>query len=277
LVSYVVTAIIVGGNWTQIISATIIPHIEFSSEFVMMFVAIFGTTISPYLLFWQTSEEVEEDVQNGKIKEMGEGKPSISKSEIKLMRSDVAIGMAFSVSIMWAIMVTTAGTLHVNGQTDIQTAEEAAKALQPLVKAFPYAGEVSEMIFALGIIGTGLLAIPVLAGSSAYALADTFGWKEGLGKKFRQAKGFYLVIVSSTVIGLFINFIGIDPIEALVYTAVINGIVAVPMLYAILKICNDKAILENWTNGLISNIIGWATFLVMGTSVVILFLTWGSG
>ncbi|MGH9985799.1 MAG: divalent metal cation transporter [Nitrososphaeraceae archaeon] len=134
----------------------------------------------------QTSEEVEEDVQRGKIKEMGEGKPAISKSEIKLMRSDVAIGMAFSVSIMWAIMVTTAGTLHVNGQTDIQTADEAAKALQPLVKSSPYAGEVSELIFALGIIGTGLLAIPVLAGSSAYALADTFGWKEGLSKKFSQ-------------------------------------------------------------------------------------------
>jgi Mn2+/Fe2+ NRAMP family transporter len=118
------------------------------------------------------------------------------------------------------------------------------------------------------------LAIPVLAGSSAYALADTFGWKEGLSKKFRQAKAFYLIIITSTVIGLFINFIGIDLIEALVYTAVINGIVAVPMLYAILKICSDRAMLENRTNGLISNTIGWTTFLVMGTSVVILFLTW---
>jgi NRAMP (natural resistance-associated macrophage protein)-like metal ion transporter len=276
LFAYIVTAVIVGGNWNEILSATLIPHIEFNSEFVMMFVAIIGTTISPYLFFWQTSEEVEEDVQSDKIKEIGEGKPAISKSEIKLMRSDVAIGMAFSVSIMWAIMVTTAGTLHVNGQTDIQTAEQAAKALQPLVKSFPYAGQVSQIIFALGIIGTGLLAIPVLAGSSAYALSDTFGWKEGLSKKFGQAKAFYLVIATSTVIGLFINFIGIDPIKALVYTAVINGIVAVPMLYAILKICNDKAILENSTNGRISNIIGWATFLVMAVSVMILFLTWSS-
>ena len=189
------------------------------------------------------------------------------------MRSDVAIGMAFSVSIMWAIMVTTAGTLHVNGQTDIQTAEQAVKALEPLVKSFPYAGQISQMIFALGIIGTGLLAIPVLAGSSAYALADTFGWKEGLNKKFRQARPFYIVIAVSTVIGLFNNFIGIDP-KALVYTAVINGIVAVPILYAILKICNDNTILETRTNGRISNIVGWSTFLIIGTSVVILFLTW---
>jgi NRAMP (natural resistance-associated macrophage protein)-like metal ion transporter len=274
LLAYIITAVIVGGNWVEIISATIIPHIEFNSEFVMMFVAIFGTTISPYLFFWQTSEEVEEEVQSGKIKEMGEGKPSISKSEMKLMRSDVAIGMAFSISIMWAIMVTTAGTLHVDGQVDIKTAEQAAKALEPLVRSFPYAGQVSQMIFALGIIGTGLLAIPVLAGSSAYALSDAFGWKEGLSKKFRQAKPFYLVIATSTAVGLFINFIGIDPIEALIYTAVINGIVAVPILYAILKICNDKTILENSTNGRVSNIIGWSTFLVMAASVVILLLTW---
>jgi Mn2+/Fe2+ NRAMP family transporter len=274
LLAYIITAVIVGGNWVEIISATIIPHIEFNSEFVMMFVAIFGTTISPYLFFWQTSEEVEEEVQSGKIKEMGEGKPSISRSEMKLMRSDVAIGMAFSISIMWAIMVTTAGTLYVDGQVDIKTAEQAAEALEPLVRSFPYAGQVSQMIFALGIIGTGLLAIPVLAGSSAYALSDAFGWKEGLSKKFRQAKAFYLVIATSTAVGLFINFIGIDPIEALIYTAVINGIVAVPILYAILKICNDKTILENSTNGRVSNIIGWSTFLVMAASVVILLLTW---
>ena len=274
LFTYIITAVIIGGNWNEILSATLIPHIEFNSEFVMMFVAIFGTTISPYLFFWQTSEEVEEDVQSGKIKEIGEGKPTISKTEIKLMRSDVAIGMAFSVSIMWAIMVTTAGTLHVNGHTDIQTAEQAAKTLEPLVKSFPYAGQISQIIFALGIIGTGLLAIPVLAGSSAYALADTFGWKEGLSKKFKQARPFYIVIATSTVIGLFINFIGIDPIKALIYTAVINGIVAVPILFAILKICNDKTILEHGTNGRISNIIGWSTFLIMGISVVILFLTW---
>lgn len=276
LFAYIITAIIVGGKWNELLTATIIPHLEFNSEFIMMFVAIFGTTISPYLFFWQTSEEVEEDLEKGKIKEIGKGKPKIPKSEIRLMRSDVLIGMAFSVSIMWAIMVTTAGTLHINGVTDIQTAEQAASALEPLVKSFPYAGQIAQMIFALGIIGTGLLAIPVLAGSSAYALSETFDWKEGLNKKFRQAKPFYIVIAASTIIGLFFNFTGIDPIRALVYTAVINGIVAVPILFAIMKISNDKTILINRTNGWISNVIGWSTFFIMGTSVAVLFLTWGS-
>jgi Mn2+/Fe2+ NRAMP family transporter len=158
--------------------------------------------------------------------------------------------------------------------TDISSAEEAAKALQPLVKTFPYSGEIAEVIFALGIIGTGLLAIPVLAGSSAYAISDTLSWKQGLGKKFKQAKPFYLVIAVSTLIGLGINFMNIDPIKALIYTAVINGITAVPILFAILKIANDKKILEDKTNGPVSNLLGWLTFMIMGISVIILFFTW---
>jgi Mn2+/Fe2+ NRAMP family transporter len=176
---------------------------------------------------------------------------------------------------MSSIIVTTAGSLHAKGITDISTAQEAAKALQPLVKTFPYSGEIAEMIFALGIIGTGLLAIPVLAGSSAYAISDTFGWKQGLGKKFKQAKPFYLVIAVSTTIGLGINFVNIDPIKALIYTAVINGITAVPILFVILRIANDKKILEDKTNSSVSNVLGWLTFLIMGISVVILLFTWG--
>ena len=241
----------------------------------MMFVAIFGTTISPYLFFWQASEESEEDVAKHKIKNIGQGKPKISRKEVRIMRMDIAVGMAFSILIMSSIVVTTAGSLHAKGITDISTAQEAAKALQPLVKTFPYSGEIAEMIFALGIIGTGLLAVPVLAGSSAYAISDTFGWKQGLGKKFKQAKPFYLVIPVSTIIGLGINFVNIDPIKALIYTAVINGITAVPILFIILKIANDKKILEDKTNSSVSNILGWLTFLIMGISVVILFFTWG--
>ena len=275
LFAYLATAIIVGGNWYQISAATIIPHIEFTPAFAMMFVAIFGTTISPYLFFWQASEEAEEDVEKHKIKEIGKGKPRISKKEMKLMRQDTAIGMAFSQLIMWSIMVTTAGSLHAHGVTDIQTADQAAKSLEPLVKTFPHAGEISKTIFALGIIGTGLLAVPVLAGSSGYALSDAFGWSEGLGKKFKQAKGFYLVIAASTVIGLWINFIHIDPIKALVYTAVINGIIAVPILFAVMKIANDKEMLRGKTNSRLSNIIGWLIFGVMGVSVMIMFATWG--
>jgi len=275
LFAYVATAIIVGGDWNQIFTATIIPHIELTPAFAMMFVAIFGTTISPYLFFWQASEEAEEDVAKHKISEIGKGNPKISKKEIKLMRQDTAIGMAFSQLIMWSIMITTAGSLHAHGVTDIQTADQAAKSLEPLVKTFPQAGEISKTIFALGIIGTGLLAVPVLAGSSGYALSDAFGWSEGLSKKFKQAKGFYLVIAASTVIGLWINFIHIDPIKALVYTAIINGVIAIPILFAVMKIANDKEILRDKTNSYVSNVIGWLIFAIMGISVIIMFVTWG--
>jgi NRAMP (natural resistance-associated macrophage protein)-like metal ion transporter len=274
LFAYFITALIVGGNAVQILMSSITPHVEFTKEFAMMFVAIFGTTISPYLFFWQASEESEEDVAKHKIKEIGQGKPKISRKEVKIMRMDVAVGMAFSILIMSSIVVTTAGSLHAKGITDISTAEEAAKALQPLVKTFPYSGEIAEVIFALGIIGTGLLAVPVLAGSSAYAISDTFSWKQGLGKKFKQAKPFYLVIAVSTIIGLGIDFVNIDPIKALIYTAVINGITAVPILFVILKIANDKKILEDKTNSLASNVLGWLTFLIMAISVVVLLFTW---
>jgi Mn2+/Fe2+ NRAMP family transporter len=240
----------------------------------MMFVAIFGTTILPYLFFWQASEESEEDVAKHKIKEIRQGKPKTSRKEVKIMRMDVAVGMAFSVLIMSSIVVTTAGSLHAKGITDISSAQKGAKALQPLVKTFPYSGEIAKVIFALGIIGTGLLAVPVLAGSSAYAISDTFGWKQGLGKKFKQAKPFYLVIAVSTIIGLGIDFVNIDPIKALIYTAVINGITAVPILFVILKIANDKKILEDKTNSLASNVLGWLTFLIMAISVVVLLFTW---
>lgn len=274
LLAYVITAFVVGGNWNEILLSTIIPHVEFTPSFVMLFVAIFGTTISPYLFFWQTSEEAEEDIAKNKIKEIGEGTPTIQKKEISLMRKDVAVGMGFSQAIMWFIIITTAGTLHVHGLTDVSTADEAAQALEPLVKTFPHAGELSKSIFALGIIGTGLLAIPVLAGSSAYALSEEFGWKEGLSKKFKQAKGFYLIIAASTIVGLWVNFAGIDPIKALIYAAVINGIIAVPLLVAIMKIGNDTKILGTRTNSKISNIAGWVTVGIMGLSVIVMFLTW---
>jgi NRAMP (natural resistance-associated macrophage protein)-like metal ion transporter len=274
LLAYVITAFVVGGNWSEILVSSMIPNVEFTPAFVMLFVAIFGTTISPYLFFWQTSEEAEEDVVKNKIKEIGEGKPMTRKKEIILMRKDVAIGMGFSQAIMWFIIITTAGTLHVHGLTDISTADEAAQALEPLVKTFPHAGELAKTIFALGIIGTGLLAIPVLAGSSAYALSEEFGWKEGLSKKFKQAKGFYLIISASTIVGLWVNFADVDPIKALIYAAVINGIIAVPLLVAIMKIGSDAKILGTRTNSKISNIAGWITVGIMGFSVIVLFLTW---
>ena len=276
LFAYITTTIIVSGSWSEILFSSVVPHVELNSNFAMMFVAIFGTTISPYLFFWQASEEAEEDVAKDKIRDIGKGRPKISSGEVKIMRRDVAVGMAFSQLVMWAIVVTTAGSLNANGVTDVGSAEQAAKALEPLVKGFPYAGEISRTIFALGIIGTGLLAIPVLAGASGYALADAFGWKEGINKKFKQAKAFYLVIISSTAIGMGINFASIDPIKALVYAAIINGVTAVPILFAVLRIANDGGILGKKVNGRLSNILGYATLAIMAASVAIMFATWSS-
>jgi len=273
LFAYIITAMIVGSTFEELFIASIVPHIEFTSQFAMMFVAILGTTISPYLFFWQTSQEAEEDLDKKKIKDIDRGKPHITKKELKGMRIDVAMGMFFSQLIMWAIIVTTAGSLHTQGITDIQTSDQAAKALEPAVKSFPNSGEISKVVFALGIIGTGLLSVPILAGSSAYALSDVFGWKQGLNKKFGQAKSFYVVIAVSTLIGLWINLSEIDPIKALVYAAVINGVTAVPILYTIMKIANDKKILQNRINGRLSNVVGWGTVLLMGVSVAVMFAT----
>jgi NRAMP (natural resistance-associated macrophage protein)-like metal ion transporter len=274
LLAYFVTAIIIGENWQEVFTASIIPHVEFTPAFSMMFVALFGTTISPYLFFWQTSEEAEEDVAKNKINEIGEGKPHITKREIKMMRMDVMMGMGFAQITMWFIIMTAAGTLHTNGITDIITADQAAKALEPLVQTFPNSGQIAKTIFALGVIGTGMLAIPILSGSSAYALSEGFGWKQGLSKKFKEAKSFYLIIASSTVVGLWINFMGLDPIRALFYTAIINGIIAVPLLIAVIKVANDKKILHTHTNRKLSNILGWVTVAIMGFSIIIMIFTW---
>jgi len=272
LFAYVITAIIVGGNISQIFF-TIIPSISFSSDYAIMFVAVIGTTISPYLLFWQTSEEAEEDVAKHRIKEIGEGKPKVSPREIMSMKEDIGIGMFFSQFIMWSIIVTSAGSLYFSGITNVQTADQAASALEPLVKSFPNSGQIAKVIFAFGIIGTGLLAIPVLSASSAFALSDTFGWKEGLEKKFSQAKSFYSVIIASTLIGVWITFSHINPIQALILAAVINAVVTVPILFIVMRLANDKKILEDKVNSRFSNIIGWFTFAIMTASVIVMFLS----
>jgi Mn2+/Fe2+ NRAMP family transporter len=275
LFAYAITAIMVGGNWKSLLLASFIPKFEFTPDFAMMFVAMLGTTITPYLFFWQASEEAEDEVAEGKIKEISSSEiPRLKKREVRAMKADNAIGMAFSQLFMWFIISTAAGTLYPHGITNIQSADQAASALQPLVQTFPYSGEVAKLIFAVGIIGTGLLAVPVLAGSSAYAMADGFGWKQGLHKKFGQARAFYLVIMVSTLIGLWINFSDINPIRALIYSSVINGVVAVPMIFAILKIANDKKVLGSRTNGPITNLVGCITLIAMGAASAIMFLMW---
>jgi Mn2+/Fe2+ NRAMP family transporter len=274
LFAYVITAILVGGNAFDITLSTLLPHIEFTKEYAMMFVAIFGTTISPYLFFWQTSEEVEEEVMTGKTKEMGKKRSKqAGKTEFRKMKADTAIGMAFSQVIMWAIIVTCSGTLHSQGITNIQTADQAAQALEPLTGIYDYSGLIAKSVFALGIIGTGLLAIPILAGGCGYVLADTFGWKQGLYKKFNEAKAFYAVISLATIIGLFITLVGIDPIQALIYSAVINGVLALPMLVAIMKISNDRSILKEKINNRKTNYVGWSTIIINGISVVYMIIT----
>jgi len=274
LFAYVITALLIGGKSTEIILSTLLPHIEFTKEYAMMFVAIFGTTISPYLFFWQTSAEVEEEVMAGKTKEIGKKRSKqAGKTEFRKMKADTAIGMAFSQIIMWAIIVTCSGTLHSHGIINIQTAEQAAEALEPLGGEPNFSSLVAKSIFALGIIGTGLLAIPILAGGCGYVLADTFGWKQGLYKKFKQAKAFYSVISVATIIGLFINLAGIDPIQALIYSAVINGVLALPMLVVIMKISNDKRVLKDNINDKRTNFVGWLTVLINGISVIYMIVT----
>ena len=274
LLVYFITAIIVGGNWNEMLLFSIIPHIELTPDFMMMIVAIFGNALSPYMLFWQTSEESEENIAKNRLKEIGLGKPKISRMEIRLIKVDVAIGMAFAVFVMWSIMVTTAGSLHFNEIYEIQTADQAAQALEPLVKTFPHSGEISKIIFIIGIIGTGLLGIPVFAGTCGYALSELFGWKEGLSKKFYQAKPFYIIIIICIIIGLIINYINpISPIQMLLYAATIKGIILVPILVIIMKIANDKKILGNRVNGLLSNILGWTiTGIILCSVITFLFV-----
>ncbi len=276
LFAYVAAAFAVNTDWSQVALSTLIPHFEFNENFLLMFLAFFGATISPYAFFWQASEEAEEDLAKKKIPEIGTGRPRITQRDIRVMRADSVLGMVFSQVIMWFIIIVMANTLHANNVLEIQTADQAARALEPLVHNFANAGKIAEALFALGIIGTGLLAIPVLAGSSAYAISEGLGWKQGLSKKPGQAKGFYLVIVASTVLGLWINLIHLDPIMMLVYASVISGIVTVPMLFVILKISNDRRILGSRTNGLLSNILGCVTLVIMSASLVamlaILFL-----
>lgn len=265
LFAYIVTALILNHNWLDILRATLTPHIELNEAFLMNIVAIFGTTISPYLYFWQTSEEVEDQIEQGLT--TLKSRQGTTKHKLQLMRTDVMSGMFFSNIVMWFIIITTASTLHANGITNIESAPQAAQALEP------FAGKFAYLLFAAGIIGTGMLAVPVLSGSAAYAFSEAMKWREGLNLKFRQARAFYIVIIVSMIIGATINLSPIDPIKMLYYTAIINGLIAPPMLFFILKISNNKVIMGNRTNNKLSNTLGWATFLIMTVSAILLLLT----
>jgi len=271
LVAYVVTALIVKPDWGIIANNTLIPHIATSKEYIFSVVAILGTTISPYLFFWQASQEVEEEIADGEIADVGVGKPTVTKNEVSSMDYDTMVGMFFSQAIMFFIIVTTAATLHANGITNIDSASQAAEALKPV------AGNLAYLLFAVGIIGTGLLAVPVLAGSSAYAVSDTIGLKEGLSKKSGLAPGFYLVIAVSTLVGMIINWLGIDPIKALYYSAALNGLSAPPLMILVLLTANNKKIMGKFVNKRISNILGWIIVVVMTIAGILLIIDLFSG
>jgi NRAMP (natural resistance-associated macrophage protein)-like metal ion transporter len=270
LFSYVITVFLVHEPWGTILKATFVPHIEFTAEFFFIITGVIGTTISPYMFFWEASEEVEEEKSKGMIRN---GTPRVTATFMRRLRLDNFLGMVSSQIGAWCIIVVGATVLHRNGITHITSAAQAAKALEPLVHSFPHAGFLAELIFAIGIIGLGFLAVPVFSGSASYALSEALEWKAGLNLKLKRAHGFYGVITIATLVGLMINFIGINPIQALVVTAVINGVAAVPLIFLIARIARNKEIMGEYRSGMLSNVLVWATFIFMGAAAVAMFVT----
>lgn len=269
LFSYPITAFVIGQPWGEVLTATFNPtNIPFNFTVVMIMVGLFGTTISPYLFFWDTSEVVEDEISHKRLGLNRLHAPRITRHFLRNVWLDNLFGMTLAAVSAWFIMVVCATVLNSNGVTEIKTASDAARALEPLVQGFPNAGFVAKLIFSIGILGTGLLAIPVLAGSCSYAVAEAFGWKEGLSRKVKKAKGFYIVIILATVIGLLINFIGIDPIQALVWAAVVNGIAAVPLLTMVARIGRNREIMGEHTISQAGRIGIWAAFAVMALACV---------
>ncbi|HWQ60436.1 MAG TPA: divalent metal cation transporter [Candidatus Fimivivens sp.] len=276
LFSYPVAAFMVGQDWMEVFNNTftLTPKIDFETMYI--FVGMLGTTISPYLFFWDTSEVVEEEIANHNRSKIGED-PKRTKRFLHNLRIDNFVGMTLASVTAWFIVIACASTLYSAGITEIDTAADAAQALEPLVRNFPNSGFVAKLIFSVGIIGLGLLAVPVLAGSSSYALSEAFGLKEGLYRKFRKAKGFYLIIIVATIVGLGLNFIGLDPIKALIFTAVFNGIAAVPLLFMIAKVGNDANIMGEYKNGRISNLFVRLAFVIMTLAALVLFYAFLKG
>ncbi len=268
LLAYVFSALSVNLDWKEIITKSIIPTLTFSKDQIFLITAVLGTTISPYLFFWQTSQEVEEMILEGKTTLKLRQEETTSK-EIKNMRLDVWSGMFLSNLVMFFIIAACAATLFSHGVTNITSAEQAAAALKPL------AGDKAYLLFAIGIIGTGMLAVPILAGSASYALSECFGWKLGLYRKLKEANAFYGVIIISTGIGLLINFIGLDPIKTLIYSAVLNGLISPVILILIVLMSSNIRIMGKWVNSKLVSILGWLITLIMalaGVATIISFV-----
>jgi NRAMP (natural resistance-associated macrophage protein)-like metal ion transporter len=256
LLAYPITAFFVPEPWITILRATFVPHIEFSVAFFYVITAVIGTTITPYMFFWQTSQEVEEN----------QGRTA--RRSLRDMRTDNATGMLFSQATTWFIIITAATVLHTAHLTTISTAADAARALEPLVRTFPHSGEIAQGLFALGIVSLGMLAIPVLAGSTSYALSEARGKKEGLSLKPREGRYFYGVITASMLIGLCLNFIGVNPIKALVFAAVFNGIAAVPLIWFISRLAARQDVMGTARSGRLSRSLLTVTFIGMAASII---------
>jgi NRAMP (natural resistance-associated macrophage protein)-like metal ion transporter len=259
LLSYVVSSVLAHIDWGKALHDTIVPHFSFDRDSLLLITAILGTTISPYLFFWQTSQEVEEQILQGKTT-LRERQSATAPADVKSMRIDVWSGMLLSNLVMFFIIAACGGVLFPHGITEITSAAQAAEALRP------FAGNATYFLFAIGIIGTGLLAIPVLAGSSSYAIAESLRWKEGLYRGLNQAYAFYGIIILSMLVGLGLNFVGLDPIKALIYSAVANGLVAPFILFFIVKLSSNKRVMGHWKNRPLTTVIGWATTGVMAVA-----------
>ena len=265
LFAYVITAFLVHPPVEKVLIATFVPHLEFNKAFITTLVAILGTTISPYLFFWQASSEVDEMRAAGQLTERE--RKRVTRSELRSARIDVFIGMAFSQVVMYAIIMVSAATFNAHGVTGIATADQAAKALEPL------AGSLAFVLFAAGLIGTGLLAIPVLSGSAAYALAEFAGVKGTLAEKPKYRPTFYAVIVLATAAGVALNLLHIDVISALFYTAVINGVVAPPLMILIVLLGSDKKVMQQRVSGRISAVLVWIATIGMAIAALLLIVS----
>jgi len=263
LAAYILTGFIIKPDWAAVLHAVVIPHFEPTAAFLAAMVAVMGTTITPYLFFWQASEEVEEELDQGEI---GDFHVTAINHEVSEMRKDTFAGMALANVVFLFIVVTTAFVLHDNGITNVDSAQKAALALKPL------AGNLAYLLFTTGIFGVGLLAVPVLAGASAYAVAELFNWREGLSEKFQSARGFYLVIVASMFAGMLLNFLGINPIKALYYAAIVNGVIAPILMFFIFKIGRDKQVMGQFTSPRWVNVWGWIVTMLMGGCAIALFV-----
>jgi NRAMP (natural resistance-associated macrophage protein)-like metal ion transporter len=258
IASYVIVLFFINVSWGDVLRHALLPAVSWKPATFAAIIALFGTTISPYLFFWQGAEEIEEIAQEG-------GTPSPTREHMQAMRGDVTFGMASGVTVMFAIMVTAAATIGSNGPVTITTADEAARALRP------FAGDFAGLLFTLGIVGVGLLAVPVLAGSTAYAVSEAFGWREGLGLKMRQARAFYWVIIGSMVGGFVMNAAGINAVRALYYSAILNGLAAPPLIVLIALLSRSREVMGVHASGRVSQTLLW-TAAVLSAVLPVLYL-----